>query len=330
MSYRVAALGGGRMGRGIALSFALAGSEVVIVDLKPRAPAERRSYADASIEELRTELNFLKELGLINASAPERVLAAVSFIRPGAEGEALKHIDAVFEGVPELLEVKAEAFAYICAHVSDTTLIASTTSTILVDELAAMVSRPQRFMNAHWLNPAHLMPLVEISRGAGTGEADIDAMKALLEAVGKVPVVCSASAGYIVPRLQALAMNEASRMVEEGVAAAEDIDRAVKVGFGPRFTVLGLLEFIDWGGGDILYYASEYLSKAIDPRFETSDIVKANMADGRNGLREGEGFYDYRSMDVAAYRGRRMRDFVDTLRHRRLLPALAPEFRDKG
>jgi 3-hydroxybutyryl-CoA dehydrogenase len=81
----------------------------------------------------------------------------------------------------------------------------------------------------------------------------------LLEGIGKVPVVCAATPGFIVPRIQALAMNEAARMVEEGVASAEDIDKAIRYGFGFRYAVLGLLEFIDWGGGDILYYASRHL-----------------------------------------------------------------------
>ncbi len=109
-----------------------------------------------------------------------------------------------------------------------------------------------------------------------------------------MPVECTASPGYIVPRIQALAMNEAARLVEEGVATAEDVDKAVKYGFGFRFAILGLLEFIDWGGGDILYYASRYMSEAMDDkRFEAPKIVQDNMAAGRNGLRDGKGFYDY-------------------------------------
>ena len=105
------------------------------------------------------------------------------------------------------------------------------------------------------------MPLVELSPGEHTDPAVTARLKALLEGVGKVPVVCAARPGYIVPRIQALAMNEAARMVEEGVASAEDIDKAIKYGFGFRFAVLGMLEFIDWGGGDILYYASRYLTE---------------------------------------------------------------------
>jgi 3-hydroxybutyryl-CoA dehydrogenase len=102
---------------------------------------------------------------------------------------------------------------------------------------------------------------------------------ALLKRIGKVPVQCSPAAGYIVPRIQALAMNEAARMVEEGVASAEDIDTAIRVGFGLRFSVLGMLEFIDWGGGDILFYASHYLAQAIDPRFLPPNVIAENTRD---------------------------------------------------
>ncbi len=122
--------------------------------------------------------------------------------------------------------------------------------------------------------------------------------------------------GYIVPRIQALAMNEAARMVEEGVASAEDIDKAVKYGFGFRFAVLGMLEFIDWGGGDILYYASRYLTGALgSERYAAPEIVERNMAQGRRGLRDGAGFLDYEGLDVEAYRRERLKAFVDLLGH---------------
>src|SRR5690606_16660819 len=102
---------------------------------------------------------------------------------------------------------------------------------------------------------------------------------------GKIPIVCKASPGYIVPRIQALAMNEAARLVEEGVASPEDIDKAVKYGFGLRFGVLGLLEFIDWGGGDILFYASNYLAGAFnDKRFAPPAVISDNMREDRIGL----------------------------------------------
>ena len=141
-------------------------------------------------------------------------------------------------------------------------------------------------------------------------------VKALLEGIGKVPVVCAATPGFIVPRIQALAMNEAARMVEEGVASAEDIDKAIRYGFGFRYAVLGLLEFIDWGGGDILYYASRYLEGALhSDRYRAPEVIANNMRDGRIGMRTGAGFLDYSGLDVDAYREKRLAEMVELLRH---------------
>ena len=108
----------------------------------------------------------------------------------------------------------------------------------------------------HWLNPAYVIPVVELSTHPGTAAAVLARAKALMESIGKLPVVCGATPGYIVPRLQALVMNEAARMVEEGVATAEEIDKATRYGLGLRFAALGVVEFIDFGGADILHHAS--------------------------------------------------------------------------
>ena len=209
----------------------------------------------------------------------------------------------IFEGVPEVAAVKHEALAWASGLAAPGAVIASTTSTILVDELAPAVRHPGRFLNAHWLNPAYLVPLVELSAGAATDPAVTAWLTSLLEGIGKVPVLCAASPGFIVPRIQALAMNEAARMVEEGVASAADIDRAVRYGFGFRFAVLGLLEFIDWGGGDILHYASQYLTQALGhPRYEAPPVIARNMAEGRIGMKTGRGFLDYAGIDLDAHR----------------------------
>jgi 3-hydroxybutyryl-CoA dehydrogenase len=119
-----------------------------------------------------------------------------------------------------------------------------------------------------------------------------------------------------VPRIQALAMNEAARLVEEGVASAEDIDKAIKYGFGVRFATLGMLEFIDWGGGDILYYASRYLTGALaSERYAAPAIVERNMAEDRIGLKTGKGFMSYEALDIDAYRRQRLEAFVKLLGH---------------
>ena len=213
-----------------------------------------------------------------------------------------------------MLDLKRNVLARASAMAGPAPIIASTTSTILADDLVGAVVHPERFLNAHWLNPAYLVPLVELSPSAETDPAVAARMKALLQATGKVPVICAARPGYIVPRIQALAMNEAARMVEEGVASAEDIDTAIKYGFGFRFAVLGMLEFIDWGGGDILYYASRYLTQALgNERYAAPEIVERNMREGRIGLTTRKGFLDYENLDVESYRRERLKAFVAML-----------------
>ena len=126
--------------------------------------------------------------------------------------------------------------------------------------------------------------------------------------------MCAPRPGYIVPRIQALAMYEAARMVEEGVASPEEIDKAIKYGFGFRFAVLGMLEFIDWGGGDILYYASRYLTQALgSERYAAPDIVERNKREGRIGFTTGKGFLDYGNLDLDAHRRDRLEAFVAML-----------------
>ena len=311
----IACLGAGRMGRGIAVVFAYAGHEVAILDAKPRPADALAALAAEATAEVRGTFDSLARLGLFPGELSARLADRVRVLGGEAADRALARAGVVFEGVPEVVDLKRAALAHASALARPDAIIASTTSTILVDDLSSAVVRPERVLNAHWLNPAYLVPLVELSPGRATDSAVTDRLKGLLEGIGKVPVVCRPSPGYIVPRIQALAMNEAARLVEEGVASAQDIDRAITYGFGFRFAVLGLLEFIDWGGGDILALASRYLTDALgDPRYAAPEIVERNLREGRLGLRTGEGFHDYRGVDVAAYREGRLAAFVALLR----------------
>jgi 3-hydroxybutyryl-CoA dehydrogenase len=311
---RIVCLGGGRMGRGIAVVFAYAGHAVTIVDFKPRPPADFARLAGEATAEIKSTLASLAKLGLFDAVAVETIAARVSVVPEGEAGTALPAAAVIFEGVPEVLELKRDVLARSSKLAGPQPIIASTTSTILVDDLSGAVVSPERFLNAHWLNPAYLVPLVELSPGAKTDPAVTGRLKALLERIGKVPVVCAARPGYIVPRIQAIAMNEAARMVEEGVASPEEIDKAIKYGFGFRFAVLGLLEFIDWGGGDILYYASRYLTTALDnPRYTAPEIIERNMREGHIGLTTRQGFLNYEGLDLEAYRAERMKAFIGML-----------------
>lgn len=317
------------MGRGIAHAMAYAGHEIRLLDAKPRDAADFARFRADTLKEVEDSLSGMARLGAFDAAHVADLMARVTVLPLEQAEEALASAGIVFEAVPEVLDAKRSAFALFDTHCGPEALLASTTSTILSTDLAGMTRSPERFLNAHWLNPAFLVPLVEVSPAQETAPATVARIKDFLEAMGKVPVVCSASPGYIVPRIQALAMNEAARLVEEGVASAEDVDKAVKYGFGLRFAVLGLLEFIDWGGGDILYYASKYMADAMqDPRFEAPQVVQNNMHEGRIGLKAGAGFYDYEGRDVDAYRDARMAAFLDAVRGAGLLKP--PVLQDPG
>lgn len=312
----IACLGAGRMGRGIAVAFAYAGHAVTMIDVKARSAEAFATLEAEALGEVGKTLASLARFGLLAEVDAKAIIARVSVVPAQDMAVALAGAGMVFEGVPEVVDLKREVLAAASQCVGPDVVIASTTSTILVDDLSGAVKNPKRFLNVHWLNPAYLIPLVEISPGAATDADVVARVNTLLEGIGKVPVVCAATPGFIVPRIQALAMNEAARMVEEGVASAEDIDKAIRYGFGFRYAVLGLLEFIDWGGGDILYYASRYLEGALhSDRYRAPEVIANNMRDGRIGMRTGAGFLDYSGLDLDAYREKRLAEMVQLLRH---------------
>ena len=304
------------MGRGIGHVFAYAGYEVDIIDFKPGS----RDLREPVMKEIEGNLQLLAGLGVLNEAQQAAILGRIRVVGHAQAPEALAGVDVLFEGVTETLEAKRDAFARACRHLRPNAIIASTTSSMLADTLAGMVTHPGRFLNAHFLNPAYLIPLVEVSPAKTTDESTFEKIKTLLESAGKVVVRCAPSPGFIVPRLQAAAMNEAARLVEEGVATPEDIDRAVRAGFGPRYTAMGLCEFIDYGGLDILYYASSSMARALDaPRYEPPALIRRLMEEGKRGAREGEGLYDWRGRDLTAYQKDLLGRFVALFRHLELL-----------
>lgn len=318
---RIAALGAGRMGRGIGQVFAYAGYPVDLIDFKARPPEEGARLGEAALAEIGSNLNLLRELGLLDGQQRDAVLSLIRIVPVEGAPQALAAADVLFEGVTETREAKRDAFARACVHLRPEAIIASTTSSMLADSLAELVSHPRRFINAHFLNPAFLIPLVEVSPARATDEQTYQTLKKLLESAGKVVVRCAPSPGYIVPRLQAAAMNEAARLVEEGVATPQDIDKAVRAGFGPRYTAMGLCEFIDYGGLDILYYASSSMARSLGaPRYEPPAIIRRLMEEGKRGARDGEGLYDWRGRDLHAYQRDLLGRFVTLFDYLKLLP----------
>jgi 3-hydroxybutyryl-CoA dehydrogenase len=300
---RFAAVGAGRMGRGIAIAFAYAGHRIALIDLRQRSPEAWQHLCDEAGNEIRASLDVLAQLGALAPAQVDAIAARVELVDADGAAAAIARAELIFEGVPETMEAKRDAFEQINRHCSDDAILTSTTSSILVTQLAQLVRRPERFLNMHWLNPAYLIPVVELSTHPGTDAAVLARTRALMEGIGKLPVVCGPTPGYIVPRLQALIMNEAARMIEEGAATAEEIDKATRYGLGLRFAAIGVVEFIDFGGTDILHHASREMAGSVDRnRYTAPAIVDRMVEQGHLGVKTGSGFYDYTGRDIPAYR----------------------------
>lgn len=313
---RFAAVGAGRMGRGIAVAFAYAGHRIALVDLRARSDEAWAQLTSEVLAETRSALQGLARLGALRDDQIDAIAARVELVRAEQAPAALAAAELLFEGVPETMAAKRDAFAALNLHCHADAIITSTTSSILVTELATLVERPERFLNMHWLNPAYLIPVVELSTHPGTSSEVLARTRALMESIGKLPVVCGPTPGYIVPRLQALVMNEAARLVEEGVATAEEIDRATRYGMGLRFAALGVVEFIDFGGVDILHHASREMSASVSAERYAEPAIVARMVDeGRLGLKTASGFYDYAGRDLGAYRLDVLSRLLALLRH---------------
>ena len=291
MTDTIAVLGPGRIGRQIALTFALGGYRVVLVDLKNRSVADSELVLADARREIARDLALMAEEAVIAegdvAPTLERIEERVGLGDLGA-------CTFVQEALPESVDLKRAAFKRLSDLISADALVASTSSTISPSDLADAVSRPERFLVAHWLNPAHIIPLVEVVAGRQTAPSTVERVMRLLEGLGKTPVRCADSPGFIGPRIQVLLMNEAVRLVEEGVATPQDVDRAFRAGMGFRYASIGIFEFIDWGGVDILYRASRYMSEALgDDRFKPAALVERKMAYNELGPKTGRGFFDY-------------------------------------
>jgi 3-hydroxybutyryl-CoA dehydrogenase len=312
----IAVLGPGRIGRQMALAFALGGCPVRLVDVKDGRPAAgaARTLADARREIVR-DVGLMVEERVIDEAEAAAVLGRIEE-RVGLD--ALKGCGFVQEALPESVPLKQAALARLSGVVDADAIVASGSSTISPSHLCDAVERPERFLVAHWLNPAHIIPLVDVVPGPRTAPATVERTLALLESLGKTPVRCGDSPGFISPRLQVLLMNEAVRLVEEGVATPEDVDRAFKAGMGFRYASIGIFEFIDWGGVDILYRASRYMTEATgDERFRPARLVEEKMARNELGPKTGRGFFDYTGDRREAFETDKVRALLRRLRSER-------------
>jgi 3-hydroxybutyryl-CoA dehydrogenase len=281
MIRQISILGTGTMGRGIAYLSALAGYDTVIFDVD----ASALDAARASIESM---LRKGVEKGKVSEQA---AAAAMSRLQVAADLEpAIRTADLIIEAVPEVHALKTELFAQADLFTSEESIFASNTSSISISQLAANVECPDQFVGMHFFNPPHLMKLIEIVRGEETSDETVAAVRAVAEKMGKEPIVVRDSPGFASSRLGVAIGLEAIRMLEEGVASAAEIDRAMELGYNHP---MGPLRLSDLVGLDVRLGIAEYLASTLGPRFDPPQLLRDKVAQGKLGKKVGEGFYKW-------------------------------------
>lgn len=275
----ISILGTGTMGRGIAYLAAVAGYDTVIFDADPGALDAARTAVD-SILRKGVEKGKLDEAGATQAASR---LQIVPELEPAVSGA-----DLIIEAVPESLELKKDLFAQADLFCGPDTILATNTSSISITRLASNVERRDRFVGMHFFNPPHLMKLVEIVRGERTSDETVEQVRAVAEAMGKTAILVRDSPGFATSRLGVAIGLEAIRMLEEGVASAQDIDRAMELGYNHP---MGPLRLTDLVGLDVRLGIAEYLAETLGSRFEPPQLLRDMVRSGKLGQKSGEGFY---------------------------------------
>jgi 3-hydroxybutyryl-CoA dehydrogenase len=277
----IAVLGAGTMGRGIAHVSALAGYETHLFDTS----AEALKKAQATIHK---NLDKGVELKKVDAESAGRAKTGLH-VHQRLE-EAVADAGLVIEAVPEDVALKIETFRTVSLHAPAEALYASNTSALSITEMAAGTDRPERFAGMHFFNPVHVMKLIELVKGLQTSQETIDALWAVGERMGKEMVLVNEAPGFVTSRINALIGNEAFRMLQEGVASAEDIDKALKLGLNHP---MGPFEMVDLVGLDVRLSILEFLHKSLGEAFRPNQILIQHVRAGRLGRKVGRGVYTY-------------------------------------
>ena len=277
----IAVIGAGIMGRGIAHAAALGGYRTILEDLLPGALRKAES-------EIRANLDKAVELGKVTAADAEAAFKRLEYA--GSVEEAAREADLVIEAVPEEMESKIEIFTLLDKICRPTTILASNTSSLSVTEIASVTYRAKKCVGMHFFNPVHKMKLLEIVRALETDDDTLATAVEVGKRMGKEVVVINESPGFITSRINAMIGNEAFYMLQEGIASAADIDRALKLGLNHP---MGPFELVDLVGLDTRLSILEYLQKSLGDKYRPAPLLVQYVKAGRLGKKSGRGVYEY-------------------------------------
>jgi 3-hydroxybutyryl-CoA dehydrogenase len=277
----VAVIGAGIMGRGIAHAAALGGYRTILEDLLPAALRKAET-------EIRANLDKAVELGKVDAAEAQAALSRIEYA--GSVAEAARDADLIIEAVPEEMESKIEIFTMLDKICRPTTILASNTSSLSITEIASVTYRASKCVGMHFFNPVHKMKLLEIVRALETADETLEAVVEVGKRMRKEVVVIKESPGFITSRINAMIGNEAFYMLQEGIASAQDIDKAIKLGLNHP---MGPFELVDLVGLDTRLHILEYLHKSLGEKFRPCPLLVQYVKAGRLGRKSGRGVFEY-------------------------------------
>ena len=279
---RIAVIGAGTMGHGIAQVAATVGCDVVLIDTSA-------DLAKQGFDRIRDNLEDGIKRGKVTEQERDAVLGRIRV--SGNAQSAAEGRDLIVEAVPERLDLKITVLQWIESYAAPDAILASNTSSLSITEMQAALKHPERMIGLHFFNPVHINKLVEIVRGVGTSDDTAAASIVFTKRIGKEPIVVKDSPGFATSRLGVLLGLEAMRMLEEGVASAEDIDKALELGYRHP---MGPLKLTDLVGLDVRLDIARYLHDKLGaPHFKPPRILEQLVQDGKLGKKSGEGFYKW-------------------------------------
>jgi len=301
----VGVLGTGNMGPGIALQFARAGIMVHIW-------GPDKKYRDEGVENFARNLSDMVREGFMDPGEAAQMGIRVKVT--ASLDEACKEADLIVEAIPEVLEMKQDLFSQIEEICSRECIIASNTSTLLPTPLSEKMKHKERLLVAHFWNPAHLAPLVEVCGSPVTSSEVIETMMAILKKIGNEPVLMRKEIlGFLGNRIMHAMNREALALIGDGVCDAEDIDKVVNASFGPRFAHLGPMEYLDFSGLDLIKNIQGYLYGDLDNTPGVLPVIDALVSEGNLGLKTGKGLFDW-SAKENTIRENRDKEFIRRLK----------------